>query len=107
MQPTRARNPAPTSEAAPREDEHALESAEFCTAGHAELFAESDEARCDACGAPVGPEDEEGFALRGEGEYVWTRGDEVRREVVPLCPTCATAVFGAAIAKWEIEEEEG
>ncbi len=77
----------------------------FSTAGHEALFAEELTIACDACGGPM-PEDD-GFAIVGEGEYVWTRGDEVRREKAPLCPTCASAIFGAAITAWDIEDEEG
>ncbi len=77
----------------------------FSTAGHEALFAEELTVSCDACGRPM-PEDD-GFAITGEGEYVWTRGDEVRREKAPLCPTCASAIFGAAIAMWDIEDDEG
>jgi hypothetical protein len=76
----------------------------FTTIGHEELFAVEATLMCDACGQPLTVEDES-FAINGEGEYVWTRGDEVRREKAPLCPTCATAIVGAAISAWDIEDE--
>jgi hypothetical protein len=61
---------------------------------------------CDACGGPV-EDDDEGYSLPGEGVYLWTRGDEVRFERAPLCASCAAAIGMAALARWEIEEEEG
>jgi hypothetical protein len=63
--------------------------------------------RCDACSGPLPPEEDDGFQLRGQGVYLWTRGDEVRFEKVPLCPSCASAIGMTALARWEIEEEEG
>jgi hypothetical protein len=62
---------------------------------------------CDACGAPVVPDEDDGYSLPGEGVYLWTRGDEVRFERAPLCASCAAAIGMAALARWEIEEEEG
>lgn len=56
---------------------------------------------CDACGAPIVGEPP------GHGVYVWARGDEVRREEAPLCDQCATAIGLAALAGFEVEEEEG
>lgn len=68
----------------------------------------ADEVLCDACGRPVtGADDGDGYAVPGEGMYLWTRGDEVRHEKVPLCASCASAIGLAAWARWEIEEEEG
>ena len=68
----------------------------------------ADEVLCDSCGTPVPRRDEDdGYAVPGEGMYLWTRGDEVRFERVPLCATCASAIGLAAWARWEIEEEEG
>ena len=67
-----------------------------------------DEVVCDACGHPVPrTDDDEGFAVPGEGVYLSTRGDEVRFEKVPLCASCASAIGLAAWGRWEIEEEEG
>lgn len=90
----------------------------YVTASHHVLFEdaqddESDEdaTRCDACGAVLRKSDllgdDDGFAVAGRGVYVWTRGDEVRREDAPLCPACASAIGMSALARWEIEEEEG
>jgi len=86
-------------------------------ASHEDLFSsvqEHEPTRCDACGSAVAspaPTDEEGadatYGLPGEGVYLWTRGDEVRFERVPLCPSCASAIGMTALARWEIEEEEG
>jgi hypothetical protein len=45
--------------------------------------------------------------MPGRALYVWTRGDEVRREEPPLCASCAAALGLTALARWEIEEEEG
>jgi hypothetical protein len=65
------------------------------------------EIECDACGGPVVPDADDGYSLPGEGVYLWTRGDEVRFERAPLCASCAAAIGMAALARWEIEEEEG
>jgi hypothetical protein len=70
-------------------------------------IAAADEPRCDACGSPVPRGDDDGFAVAGQGVYLWTRGTEVRFENVPLCPICAAAIGMTALARWEIEEEEG
>ncbi len=45
--------------------------------------------------------------MPGEGVYLWARGNEVRYEKAPLCPSCAAAIGMTALARWEIEEEEG
>jgi len=77
---------------------------------HEALFAEHGGVRCDSCGvsAPSRSDDEdEGYDLPGEGIYVWTRGDQVRFEKAPLCADCASAIGVTALARWEIEEEEG
>jgi hypothetical protein len=76
-------------------------------AGHEVLFAQPDEVRCDACGAPVPPDADEGYGVPGCGVYMWTRGDETRFEKAPLCASCASAIGMTALARWEIEEEEG
>jgi hypothetical protein len=67
----------------------------------------ADEPRCDVCDAVLPPEDDDGFALPGAGVYVWTRGTEARFEKVPLCASCASTIGMTALARWEIEEEEG
>ena len=107
------------SSAAPAAEELAAESASvpaprsqpqvaYASLGHEALFGEGDAAdRCDVCGAIVEEDSGEGAALPGSALYVWTRGDEVRREEPPLCPSCAAALGLSALGRWEIEEEEG
>lgn len=97
MQRSRAQSPAP-SPAPPAEPEP------FASVGHESLFEQDVTVVCDACGQPM-PAEDDGYELTGEGEYVWTRGDEVRREKAPLCPACASAIFGAAISTWDLEDE--
>jgi hypothetical protein len=76
--------------------------------GHEVLFSEDPAAsECDVCGERVTEDDGEAHAVAGRGLYVWARGDEIRREEPPLCPSCATALGLTALARWEIEEEEG
>lgn len=70
------------------------------------LFALSEVLECDACGCDLDAE-EELSQLGGRGVYMWTRGDEIRFEDAPLCPSCASAIGMTALARWEIEEEEG
>ena len=84
----------------------------FVTASHRVLFEESGELVCDACQAPVQQDDDAGgdgcaYRVSGEGVYMWSRGDEARFEKAPLCPDCAAAIGMSALARWEIEEEEG
>jgi hypothetical protein len=55
---------------------------------------------CDACGKKVEGEP------AGSGLYVWTRGDEARYEEPPLCARCANAIGIAALAQWELEEDD-
>jgi hypothetical protein len=85
-----------------------VQAPDFVVASHEDLFGGDDAARCDACGAELEVSgDDEGFGVRGEGIYLWTRGDEVRFEKAPLCAACASAIGVTALARWEIEEEEG
>jgi hypothetical protein len=65
--------------------------------------------KCDVCEAPleIVDEDDEGMAPSGRGLYLWSRGGEVVYEEVPLCAACGTAIGVSALARWEIEEEEG
>jgi hypothetical protein len=92
-----------------------LQGAEFSTASHEELFREAGDESCDICSSLIAPEgDSAGQSRRlplgrvaGQGSYVWIRGDEVRVQRVPLCSSCASAIGVAALARWEIEEEEG
>jgi predicted RNA-binding Zn-ribbon protein involved in translation (DUF1610 family) len=71
------------------------------------LSAEPDLPRCDSCGELLPADDDDGFSVPGAGVYVWTRGTEARFEKVPLCPSCASVIGVTALARWEIEEEEG
>jgi hypothetical protein len=75
-------------------------------ASHDALFAPSEVPQCDACGCDLDAE-QELDQLGGRGVYMWTRGDEIRFEDAPLCPSCASAIGMTALARWEIEEEEG
>jgi hypothetical protein len=78
-------------------------------ASHEVLFASPVETRCDACNRPLADrgDADEGFDVPGEGVYLWARGEEVRFERAPLCASCASAIGMTALARWEIEEEEG
>jgi len=83
---------------------------ECVVASHEVLFETSDVAVCDACGARLPDEaaaDDGGPGASGRGAYLWARGDEIRLEDVPLCASCACAIGMSALARWEIEEEEG
>jgi hypothetical protein len=75
------------------------------------LFGATVEVRCDGCGRELpqtaDSDVDEGFALPGHATYLWTRGGEVRFESSPLCASCASAIGMTALARWEIEEEEG
>jgi hypothetical protein len=81
----------------------------YAVASHDVLFAPADVPACDSCGAPLpsGEDDDGGYAVPGEGIYVWTRGPERRFEKAPLCADCAAAIGVTALTRWEIEEEEG
>lgn len=86
----------------------AADTGEFVVASHEALFEPAGPARCDACGEPLdGDEPAEGYGVRGQGAYLSARGDQVRFDEVPLCPSCASAIGMTALARWEIEEEEG
>jgi hypothetical protein len=78
------------------------------SAGHEALFECAASARCDACGEPLDEGGgEEGYGVPGSGVYMWKRGDDVHFEPAPLCSFCAAAIGMTALARWEIEEEEG
>ena len=83
------------------------EQVEGRVASHGTPLADAKEGRCDACGATLRPSDEDGYDLPGRGVYLWLRGGEVHLEDVPLCASCASAIGMTALARWEIEEEEG
>ena len=85
-----------------------LDDEPLLVASPAALSAEPDPPRCDSCGEVLPAEDDdEGFGVPGSGVYVWTRGTEARFEKVPLCASCASVIGMTALARWEIEEEEG
>jgi hypothetical protein len=83
----------------------------FFVGSHETLFEDVASTDCDACGLPLArnEEDEEdaGYGMPGSGVYLWKRGDVIELENVPLCASCASAIGMAALARWEIEEEEG
>jgi hypothetical protein len=85
----------------------AANSAPCVTATHAALFVADETVRCDVCDELVVEDSDEGYAVTGRGLYVWARGDDVRYEEPHLCAGCAAAVGVSALARWEIEEEEG
>jgi hypothetical protein len=80
----------------------------YLRASLADLHATPPHPTCDACGSdlPSG-DDDEGYAIGGKGVYLSCRGDQVRYEDVPLCPSCGAAIGLSALRQWEIEEEEG
>lgn len=105
---------APAAEDASSSGPHAVSvsfdsPAAFASATHATLFTDDAPSTCDVCGEAVPDDDDEdtGPVVAGRGVYVWTRGDETRREDAPLCPSCAAALGLTALARWEIDEEEG
>jgi len=72
------------------------------------LFERAEGAACDACGRIMPrPVESQGYAEPGQGLYVWVRDKEVRLDPAPLCASCAAAIGVTALARWEIEEEEG
>jgi hypothetical protein len=84
---------------------------DLVVASHEALFVTSEPALCDACGCPVVAHADEGDrgdpGSLGRGTYLWVRGGETMLEHVPLCASCASAIGVTALARWEIEEEEG
>jgi hypothetical protein len=104
-----ARASTPTDPTEPNElgsgDAHAPG---FYVVTHDSLFEPAHDERCDACGESIGTEDDESDAgVTGAGAYLRARGDDVQIERVPLCAACASAIGLTALARWEIEEEEG
>jgi hypothetical protein len=80
----------------------------FVVVSHEALFTATAHEACDACGAALPKESEsEAYELCGRGVYLWIRGGESRLEDAPLCASCASAIGMTALARWEIEEEEG
>jgi len=107
MDPVSVEPESPTPSAVSFDSPKAFESGFVC-ASHDVLFESdpSDDA-CDVCGEKVSDDNDDGHAIAGHGLYVWTRGEETRREEPPLCPSCAAALGLTALARWEIDEEEG
>jgi hypothetical protein len=83
--------------------------AEWAVASHKALFDDAPASCCDACGEsmPEGEGEANGYGIPGRGVYLSARGGEARLESVPLCAACASAIGMTALARWEIEEEEG
>ena len=82
----------------------------YLRASLGDLFNAPTVPSCDACGEelPLDKElDDAGFAVRGKGMYLSSRGDAVVYEDVPLCTACGTAIGLRALRQWDIEEEEG
>ena len=63
----------------------------FTSVTHAALFA-PEPLRCDACGELLDEDATDDDAIAGKGLYLTARGDEVRREEVPLCASCSVAI---------------
>jgi hypothetical protein len=99
---------APESASVPAPSVPSPSCVSYVTGGHELLFGEDESANlCDVCGQLVGEDDGESPAVPGRALYVWARGEELRREEPPLCPSCAAALGLSALGRWEIEEEEG
>ncbi len=79
----------------------------FITAGHAVLFEDDATKRCDICEAEIAPDPDDGSSYTGSALYVSICGDRVVYDEPPLCPSCAVAVGVTALARWDVEEEEG
>jgi len=75
----------------------------FAAPSSTEIVAEGSGPRCDVCNAKLDPKEDE---HQGTGIYVWARGGDVRREIVPLCPTCSHVVFAAAVGYLDFDDEE-
>jgi hypothetical protein len=73
------------------------------TGTHHDLFVEASMRHCDVCDTPLSSANTED---QGTGVYIWARGSEVRREEVPLCPTCSKTIFASAVAFLDLDDEE-
>jgi hypothetical protein len=108
MSKTRSLAIVPDGEAPETSVSAATSEADMVVGTHDALFAARAEGRCDACGEPLIDGEEPGpYGMAGQGVYLWARGDHVHFESVPLCSACASAIGMTALARWEIEEEEG
>lgn len=54
---------------------------------------------CSVCDEPI----EGGHST---GLFMWTRGDEVRFDEPPVCPTCSSAIGVAAFYRWYASNDE-
>jgi hypothetical protein len=78
---------------------------EFVVVSHEALFVDAPVVGCDACGKPLSKDAaSDGYGVPGRGVYLGAHGE---LESVPLCTSCASAIGMTALARWEIEEEEG
>jgi len=106
--PVQAEAPSKAAEAPEGSEAPAAVVGELVVVSHEELFDETPSFKCDACGEALGEADgAEGYGVPGRGVYLWARGEETWLESVPLCASCASAIGMTALARWEIEEEEG
>jgi hypothetical protein len=84
------------------------EPSDLVVASHEVLFEGAEPVLCDACGEPLDDlADDDGYDIPGRGAYLSKHGDRVELESAPLCASCASAIGMTALARWEIEEEEG
>jgi hypothetical protein len=105
----RERSPAsrgPTAAPASASASPVTKKASFITVTHEILFADEGP-RCDLCGDRLPDDDDPENALTGSGLYIWSHGGDIVYEEPPLCASCGTAIGMSALARWEIEEEEG
>jgi hypothetical protein len=84
----------------------------FVTAGHAILFEDTQNHRCDVCSDALETDENDSSheareSHTGRGLLVWSRGDERRYQEPPLCASCAAAIGVTALQRWEAEEDEG
>ena len=95
---------APATSATPRE----TLPVSFTHVTHEALFVDP-ALRCDVCDVPLTGDDRDDseHAFAGRGLYVWIRGGQTVYEEPPLCAACGTAIGMTALARWDIEEEEG
>jgi len=82
--------------------------ARLASVSHEALLQPDAATRCDACDERLPAVDDSGaYSPQGRAVYLWQRGGEPQLETAPLCPSCASAIGMTALARWEIEEEEG